>query len=149
MQQQNLPVKAAPYRHQQEAFSFACDLLGLNGEATSPGIALLMEMGTGKTITAIAIAGALAQAGRVRRVLIVAPLSILGVWENEFGRFADFSYSLAVLNGATLDKKRDALRQHGGEGLQVAVINYESMWRLEPELREWSPKAHRNSCGNC
>ena len=78
-------------------------------------------MGTGKTITAIAITGALAQASRVRRVLIVAPLSILGVWQEELAKFADFPYTLTVLNGPTLDKKRDALRQLGGGGLGHAL----------------------------
>ena len=60
---------------------------------SSKGAALLMEMGcpgTGKTLTTIAITGALSQAGRIRRVLIVAPLSILGVWEEEFQKFAAF-----------------------------------------------------------
>ena len=30
---------------------------------------------------------------------MVAPLSILGVWEDEFRKFADYDYSLAVLEG--------------------------------------------------
>jgi hypothetical protein len=38
-------------------------------------------------------------AGRINRVLIVAPLSILGVREDEFKRFADFPYKLIVLTG--------------------------------------------------
>jgi len=49
-----------------------------------------MEMGTGKTLTTIAIAGALWLTGRIKRVLIVAPLSIVGVWEQEFAKFADY-----------------------------------------------------------
>jgi hypothetical protein len=50
MQNQNLPVKATPYHHQREAFSFACALFGLpeGGDASisisSRGAALLMEM---------------------------------------------------------------------------------------------------------
>ena len=54
-----------------------------------------------KTIMAIGIAGALYQAERIRRVLVVAPLSILGVWEDEFRKFADFEYSLAILSGSS------------------------------------------------
>lgn len=50
-----MPVKAAPYRHQKEAFGFACGLFGLQpggGGAphsikSSPGCALLMEMPAG------------------------------------------------------------------------------------------------------
>lgn len=140
-----LPVKAAPYRHQREAFDFVCRAFGLpSGDGAGPpavestGCALLMEMGTGKTLTTIAITGALAGAGYIRRVLIVAPLSILGVWEEEFARFADFPYFLAVLEG-TGAKKLDTLRHMTGAALQVVVVNYESAWRLEKDLLSWRP----------
>ena len=80
-----MPVTAKPYRHQQEAFDFVCRLFGLqDGKCLSPGAALLMEMGCGKTLVAIATAGILYQFGLVDRVLVVAPLSLLGVWESEF-----------------------------------------------------------------
>lgn len=104
----------------------------------SRGAALLMEMGTGKSLTAIAITGALSQAGRIRRVLIVAPLSILGVWEEEFQKFAAFPYALAVLSGSSA-KKLDTLRHMTGTTLQVVVVNYESAWRLEKALTAWHP----------
>ena len=135
-----MPIKANPYRHQMEAFHFACGLFGIlpGSRRESGGCALLMEMGTGKSLTAVAITGALANAGYIRRVLIVAPLSILGVWEAEFSRFADFPYFLAVLSG-TGEKKRDTLRHMTGTALQVAVVNYESAWRMEKELRLWRP----------
>ena len=140
-----MPVKATPYRHQQEAFGFVCRSFGLLPEpeagppaTKSSGCALLMEMGTGKTITSIAITGALANAGRIRRVLIVAPLSILGVWEEEFQKFAAFPYALAVLSG-TGAKKLDTLRHMNGAALQVVVVNYESAWRLEKDLSAWQP----------
>jgi len=67
----------------------------------------------------------------------VAPLSILGVWQEELKKFADFDYSLAVLEGSTA-KKIDTLRHMCGSPLQVAVINYESAWRLEKELAAWN-----------
>lgn len=104
----------------------------------SRGAALLMEMGTGKSLTSIAITGTLSQAGRIRRVLIVAPLSILGVWEEEFQKFADFPYALAVLSGSSA-KKLDTLRHMNGTALQVVVVNYESAWRLEKALTTWHP----------
>lgn len=95
-------------------------------------------MGTGKSLTAIAITGALSNAGRIRRVLIVAPLSILGVWDGEFQRFAAFPYALAVLTGPG-SKKLDTLRHMTGAALQVVVVNYESAWRLEKNLALWQP----------
>ncbi|MFR8010810.1 MAG: DEAD/DEAH box helicase [Clostridia bacterium] len=82
--------------------------------------------------------GALSQAGRIRRVLIVAPLSILGVWEEEFQKFAAFPYALAVLSGSSA-KKLDTLRHMTGTALQVVVVNYESAWRLEKALTAWHP----------
>lgn len=48
-----MPIKAIPYQHQIKAYDFVCDIFGLSPqrEAESNGTALLMEMGTGKTIT--------------------------------------------------------------------------------------------------
>ena len=71
-------------------------------------------------------------------MLIVAPLSILGVWETEFAQFAAFDYALAVLTGDSA-KKADTLRHMNGTALQVAVVNYESAWRMERELSAWGP----------
>lgn len=140
-----MPVKAVPYRHQMEGFCFACRLFGLlpgadggKPELVSAGCALLMEMGTGKTLTTIGIAGALAKRALIHRVMAVAPLSILGVWEEEFQKFADFPYCLAVLSG-TGNQKRDTLRHMTGTALQVVVVNYESAWRMEKDFAAWKP----------
>lgn len=128
-----MPVKAKPYAHQYKAFEFACTKFGILPGEFSSGVALLMEMGTGKTITSIGIAGILYQFGKIRRVLVVAPLSILGVWEEEFSRFADYPYTLTVLKGPS-SKKVETLHTVGRNGLQIVVVNYESAWRIEKEL---------------
>jgi SNF2 family DNA or RNA helicase len=39
------------------------------------------------------------QKGMIKRMLVVAPLSIVSVWEQEFSKFADYEYSLTVLDG--------------------------------------------------
>jgi len=93
-------------------------------------------MGTGKTLTTIAVAGIMAQKSLVHHMLIVAPLSIVGVWQNEFERFAAFDYSLNILEGPSA-RKIDAIRRMDGPALQVLVVNYESAWRLEKELLKW------------
>lgn len=49
-----LPIKVKPYKHQRIAFNFALDKLKQEGCA-----ALLMDMGLGKSLTSIAIAGRL------------------------------------------------------------------------------------------
>ena len=71
-------------------------------------------------------------------MLIVAPLSILGVWEEEFEKFAAFPYALAVLTGPG-GRKLDTLRHMTGAVLQVVVVNYESAWRMEKDLAAWRP----------
>ena len=129
-----IPIKANLYQHQQNACQFACERFGiLPSDLHSNGVALLMEMGCGKTITSIAIAGILHKCRHIRKILIAAPLSILGVWEQEFARFADFPYQLIILKGSSSQKKEQLSRLHG-HGLKIAVVNYESAWRLEKEL---------------
>lgn len=133
----HMPIKAKLYRHQIEAINFICMLFGLiTGIVKSFGAALLMEMGTGKTLITIAVIGALYQERKIKKVLIVAPLSILGVWEEEFEQFADFSYKLIVLNG-TISKKIQQLKALSGDGVHVVVVNYESAWRMEKQLIDW------------
>lgn len=84
-----------------------------------------------KTLTAIAIAGAGYQMGKVKRVLIVAPTSVVAVWPREFQDYAAFPYTIRTLLGdkqKRLKELNDLIRfpyQH----LKVAVINYESAWR--------------------
>jgi len=136
--QLHMPIRACPYDHQRRAFSFACQMFGLAGHdpPSSRGVALLMEMGTGKSLTTIAVAGRLFLEQKIERMLIVAPLSIFGAWQEEFRKFADFEYSLVILNGSEF-KKTEKLRQMPTSGLRVAVINYESAWRLEKELTAW------------
>ena len=131
----DLPIRATPYEHQREAFAFANRLFSSN---TGGGAALLMEMGTGKTITSIAIIGALWKEKRIQHLLVVAPLSIVGVWEDEFQKFAAYDYSLVVLSGSG-ERKVDTIRHMAGSALQVLVVNYESAWRLETELLKWHP----------
>lgn len=84
---QGFPVKTSLYRHQLKACAIAEKVFK---PPDGGGVALLMEMGTGKTLTSIAIVGRLWKERRIRKVLIVAPLSILGVWEEEFQKFAAF-----------------------------------------------------------
>lgn len=129
-----IPIKVDLYQHQQNACRFACERFEiLPSEVHSNGVALLMEMGCGKTITSIAIAGILHEHRHIRKILITAPLSILGVWEQEFARFADFPFTLTVLKGSSSQKKEQLSKLHGNT-LQIAVVNYESVWRLEKEL---------------
>ena len=105
---------------------------------TSKSVAILAEMGTGKTLISIGIAVYLYLQKEINKLLIVAPLSITKVWEEEFEKFADFDYQLKVLERTTY-KKQETLRNLCGNKLQVAVVNYESCWRMEKEIADWKP----------
>lgn len=124
-----MPVKAAPYGHQKKVLSFAYDKFGVFDECLKGcGTALSMKMGTSKTIVSLAVAGCMYQYRKVNRVLAVTPLSTLGVWEEQFEKFADFPCSMAILKG-TAEKKR--LTKLSDGGMKVVVVNYKSAWRLE------------------
>ena len=100
------------------------------------GFGLLFEMGCGKTRTAIAIAGAGYQMGKVERLLIVAPTSVVAVWPKELQEYAKFKYTCKTLLGEKKQriKQIDDLLKFPFKALKVAVINYESTWR--PEILE-------------
>ena len=104
----------------------------------SKAVAFLMDMGTGKTITTIALVGVMKQEKLVNRLLVVCPKSIIGVWEQEFQKFCQVPYKLMPLNDK-VSNKIQAIRYMEGEALQVIVVNYESAWRLEEELFKWKP----------
>ncbi len=131
-----MPIKTEPYEHQKEAFDFAMKLY--DDTKNSRGVAMLVEMGCGKTLTAISVAGELHNSGEIKKLLIVCPLSITSVWEEEFLKFADFDYELLILKGSA-EKKTELLQKMQGAGLGVAVVNYESVWRLEKEIAKWNP----------
>ena len=126
-------VKAKLFAHQQDAYDFALDAFE-KGKA----VALLADMGTGKSMMTIAITGTLEEDKGVKKMLVVCPKSIVGVWEDEFRKFADYRYALTVLDG-TMEKKRSAFNYMQGAALQIIVVNYESCWRLETEITKWKP----------
>lgn len=104
--------------------------------SVNKGFGLLFEMGCGKTLTAIAIAGAGYQMGKVDRLLIVAPTSVVAVWPKELKEYAKFKYTCKTLLGEKQQriKQIDDLLKFPFKALKIAVINYESTWR--PEILE-------------
>ena len=102
-----------------------------NNPVTGKGFGFLFEMGCGKTLTAIAVAGAGYQIGKVKRVLIVAPTSVCAVWPQEFQNYAAFPYTVRTLLGTKTQrlKELNELVKFPYPRLKAAVINYESVWR--------------------
>lgn len=115
------------YAHQVRAVNMAME------EFKNPysGFGLFLEMGLGKTLTAIAIAGCLYSLGKVKRVLVVAPTSVCAVWPNDLEKFAGFPWRARVLTG---DKKHrlaalQELQLYTAEGVDIVIINYELIYK--------------------
>lgn len=125
-----IPIKApyALYQHQVKAYNIALALRGA---------ALLMDMGTGKTLTTVAVTGRRFLDGKIKRVLIIAPTSVCAVWPQEYQKFGDFPVRVALLLGDHATRVRQLkwlcapTPSRAEEPLRVAVINYESAWRLK------------------
>lgn len=88
------------YRHQKIALSYL---------RCNDSFALLMQMGTGKTITTLTHIRDLIVGGKINNYLIVAPKSALGSWERDIEKF-DESDRIQLLDKGTF-------------------INYDKVWR--------------------
>lgn len=72
----------------------------------------------------------------IKRVLIIAPTSVCAVWPQEYRKFGDFPSRVALLLGDHAQRVRmlqwlcAPVPTGMPEPLRVAVINYESAWRL-------------------
>ena len=139
------PVHATLFKHQIRGANMA--LLTFDALDNRPpghkGFGLLFEMGLGKTLTAIAVMGAMYKRGFIQRVLVVAPATVCPVWPGDFKEFAAYPYQISMLMG---DKKKrlEALGKLAANpmpGLKVAVINYESTFRegIREALEAWDP----------
>ena len=86
--------------------------------------------------------GQLYNMSRIRRALVVAPTTVVGVWGVELEESAAFPYSFAALQG---DKQKRLAKltelATNGEGLQVAAINYEILRvpEIMRALLRWEP----------
>lgn len=127
-----VPVKATLYEHQ---------LKGVKIALLNAGFGILFDMGLGKTLTTIAIMGIRYLRGEVSKVLVVAPSSVCPVWPKDLAQFADFPYNVEYLSGTKQKRleKLNALDIGFFHGLKIAIINYESAWRLEKELLNFKP----------
>lgn len=119
-------VKANLFQHQVRGYNMA-----LINFTLRRGFGFLFEMGCGKTLTAIAVAGTLYAEHKINKLLVVAPTSVCSVWPEDFGKFADFPHLEKIMLG-TKSQRLKQLKELGSfpcEALKVAIINYESVWR--------------------
>lgn len=133
--------KTPPFSHQKKALKKLLDLRGRAG--------LLMEMSTGKTKVAIDWAGIGFYNTGTKRVLVVAPLSVLGVWPPQIRQHSGAPARIFRLTGSTTHKiwmLRRIIKAPSDELLTYIIINYESLWRendkgtsVESLLVRWKP----------
>jgi SNF2 family DNA or RNA helicase len=123
------------WAHQQKAVELA---------RSRPHLALLLEMGTGKTRTMIEILREDFWAQkRVRKVLIFAPLSVCAQWKTEFAKFSKVPQDqihILTMDGKTRAKKLQAVLEAGRGG--IVVTNYEAITikGFYEVLLAWSPE---------
>ncbi len=120
------PVRANLFQHQIRGYNMA-----LINFTLRRGFGFLFEMGCGKTLTAIAVAGTLYAEHKINKLLVVAPTSVCSVWPEDFGKFADFPHLEKIMLGTKSQrlKQLKELESFPCEALKAAVINYESVWR--------------------
>jgi len=116
--------KTKPYKHQREALIRALDQ-GHYGA--------LWEPRTGKTKFIVDWSSILWMQGKVKRVLIICPLSVVGVWEDEYETHCPIKYRFLTLD------KRDKTLTSSKTRLTVLVVNYDLAWRRAKLIRDFRP----------
>ena len=93
-------------------------------------VGLFLDMGTGKTISAIDIASYRKDKGKVNTTLIVSPTTVLYNWEREIKRFSD--KSVEVLYGPLQDR----LYKLEETNPDFFIVNYEILRTLWSAIAE-------------
>lgn len=111
-----------PFEHQKETAAFL---------TTNHRCFVLNEAGTGKTSAAIWAADYLMKKGKVKRVLIIAPLSILSsAWQSDLFKVA-MHRTVSVAHGAA-NKRKQIIK----EGSEFVIINYDGVEVVVDEILE-------------
>jgi len=112
--------KFTPFAHQKETSSF----LTLNDKAFC-----FSQAGTGKTASVIWAADYLMKLGKVKRVLVVCPLSIMkSAWQQDLFKFA-MHRSVSIAHGDA--KARAKIIKAGAE---FVIINFDGLQVVKDEL---------------
>jgi len=117
-------VKTLLWEHQRKAVQWL---------TTHPAALLDMEMGTGKSLTALA---AMQHLG-LKRVLILCPSSVLNVWNGQTGRHLERRGVCMVADRRHLVARRvKSIKQfmEHAPHLRIGVLNYESVPYMDSSL---------------
>lgn len=113
-------ITTTPWQHQRAAADFAI---------RRRRAMLCVPMGGGKSLSAIIVA---AETG-CRSIVVLCPMSVVGVWRREFARHAPGAFAVIAPSGGVKEKaaaiaEQTALAEARGRPI-VVVVNYESAWR--------------------
>ena len=112
-----------PFEHQRTTASF----LTMNKRAFC-----FNEQGTGKTSSVIWAADYLMNLGKIRRVLVLCPLSIMAsAWEADLFKFA-MHRTCAIAHSYTKDKRIAAVRS----GAEFVICNYDGLDVIKDEIKQ-------------
>jgi SNF2 family DNA or RNA helicase len=94
------------------------------------GIALFDEQGTGKTMVALAAFDVLKIRRCVQKLLVVAPKSVLGSWQEQAECLVGNQWRISLVAGPAVQRRRAILRPH-----DVLLLGYEGAVHDEGLLR--------------
>jgi SNF2 family DNA or RNA helicase len=94
------------------------------------GIAIFDEQGTGKTLMALCAFDFLRNQGRVQKLLVIAPKSVLIVWQAQAKEFFEGKYRIAVITGRGSARRRTILGNH-----DILLAGYETTIKEEKLLK--------------
>ncbi len=120
----DIPTRTTAWAHQRRAFHFAKHL---------DAAMLAMAMGSGKTLTAIG----LLQEWDAKNVLIICPVSVMGVWPGEFAKHSVDIEEWHIVAGdprmpvsARVESiAKGIVHAQKHDKRSVSIVNYESAWR--------------------
>jgi superfamily II DNA or RNA helicase len=116
--------KYTPMKHQASTSAFF---------TLNPRSICLNGMGTGKTISVLWAADYLMKLGKLKRVLIVCPMSTMhSVWQNEINTHFLFKRQCVVLHGT----KERRLNLLGDPDAEFFIINHDGIKTIHKELME-------------
>lgn len=120
-----VPTKTAAWTHQRRGYAFALP---------RTAAMLAMDMGTGKSLTAIGLAEGWPgwKTPRAMRVLVLCPVSVMRVWPREFRIHAARDWNVTVPTGSGTKKAKaisSALALTSTDRPLAVVVNYEAAWR--------------------
>jgi SNF2 family DNA or RNA helicase len=124
-------IKSEYLPHQRRAFESAI---------SHPNFALFLEQRAGKTYPTIGAIGYRADTAGIRRILIVAPKTVIYEWQEKIEEEADYPVEVHLLDDS-LDDRRQALKGlHNPKNLQIVLTNYDAIRRLQSDLISWKPE---------